>query len=156
MKKPVIKDHKGKDLILFRGSSEKVIMPSSSGLFGAGVYLSDNADDAGQYGKVRAYKVRSENPYYTRASYLREDSESPAIPMIIDLLNEEAEDFISDKVDENGYFCGNIKEILMSLGHDSIVITWPDGMKHIVAFDANQLIKARMPESSLDYTYNTL
>lgn len=133
-------DDEGKTLIFLRGSDSSEIVPSETGLFGSGVYLTSEITDAEQYGKVRQYKVISERPYYTRADWSRDDVDSPAISMIKELLDFESEHFLSNAINKDGHFGSELQEMLLLWGHDSIVVQWPD-MQHVIVFDPDQLVE---------------
>lgn len=130
-------DLAGRPRVFFRGSCSNDVHPSETGLFGAGVYLTSDPLDAEQYGKLRQYNVISERPYYTRADFSRDDVDSPAIALIEELLDDEAEAFFLT-LDEDGHIGDELKDILLDWGHDSLVVQWPD-MEHVIVFDPEQL-----------------
>lgn len=122
-------------------------MPSESGLFGPGIYLTSSQADAEQYAgddvPVLRVQLKLMRPFYTRADYdagETHDIDSPAVPLVQELFGDGAGSVLQALRDDvNGGLGAIVQDRLMELGHDGIVIDWLDGMRHYVAFDSSQV-----------------
>jgi len=142
--------------VLFHGTSAERIdglQPSECGLFGRGIYLSSCPVDAEQYGdRLAEVSVRVQRPFFTRADYAAAevfDCETPAGPMILEVLEQEkaAALFESLRQNKDGYLGEDWTRLLQSMGHDSICVRWADGLEHWIVFDAEQVSLHRWVEA---------
>jgi hypothetical protein len=117
---------------------------SAFGTLGSGIYFANRLEGAEYYGDhiVVAY-VCFKSPwqivldYDTRIS-LKEDFDHPAVDAILSLPNDRAL-LNRAKKHEFGHFDKLLTKQLKQLGFDSIVGTYPDGSRELVAFDNNQV-----------------
>lgn len=141
--------NRGVSLEVFHGTRAKFdeFMPSDRGLFGPGIYLTSDLVDAEQYAGddtpvVRAH-LRLERPFHTHADYAAgegHDIDSPAVGLVLDLFGSDAGEVLNAlRDDPDGRLGAIVQERLLDLGHDGIVISWPDGLRHYVAFDSSQV-----------------
>lgn len=123
----------------------KKIKPSPKGLFGFGIYLSDDAEDASSYGRhLCVAEVSLERPWYTKADYnlaWQHDCDSPAGPLLLELFGKERAVQILKRLRHtmHGHIGKIVYKQLSILGHDGIVIDWPGGPRHAVAFRSSQV-----------------
>lgn len=118
--------------------------PSSRGLFGAGIYLTNCIDDAGQYtdtGRVLEVEAHAQSPYYALADYdagEEIDFDSPAVTFIRELFGDEAEEMLEAARAGDGNFGEEVTKRLEQMGHDAIVIRWSPALVHVVLLYPSQ------------------
>lgn len=135
------------DLPLYHGTDYQFseFTPSERGLFGMGIYLTTCIEDAELYtstGQVLEIEGHALRPYYTVADYdagEEIDFDSPAVPFIRELFGDEADARLAESMAGDGSFGCEVAERLEEMGHDAIVIRWPDGLVHVVALYPSQV-----------------
>ncbi|UUA75145.1 ADP-ribosyltransferase-containing protein [Cellvibrio sp. QJXJ] len=117
---------------------------SAVGTYGAGIYFADTEESAGSYGgSIITAFVRLNNPWVidvdfeSEGAYL-EDFDHPAIEAILSLSQGR---HLLDSAKARGHtlFDRALQGELISLGHDGVVATYPDGSKELVAFSCDQI-----------------
>lgn len=114
---------------------------SPKGLFGSGVYLTNDAYDAQQYGSwLAVVSANVSKPFITKADYSiaeKLDVETPAGGLILDVFDEREGAKMLKRLrhSEFGLIGTSIQKKLESMGHDSILVEWPGGLKHLIVFD---------------------
>lgn len=148
-------DEKGHPLVLYHGTDASIstFSPSEQGLFGRGIYLTTDAQDAEQYGPAIPLYAKLERPFYTKADYgagEEIDFDSPAVPFIREVFGSEADDLLRKAMAGDGDFGQEVQEQLESWGHDGIVVEWPDGLRHVIAFHPEQVKSATQNNGDFD------
>src|SRR5690606_20809514 len=140
-------DAEGGPLVVYHGtdSDVQVFNPSERGLFGAGIYMTTDITDAEQYTSERApveLYASIQRPFCTKADYSvgeKIDFESPAVPMIREVFGDDAEAVLRSAMEGDGNLGSEVQDVLEAMGHDGIVVDWPDGLRHIIAFRPEQV-----------------
>lgn len=150
-----ILDGNGLPLEVFHGTraSFSRFEPSESGLFGPGIYLTDNLEDAEQYlgdenDVLRVY-VRMERPFFTLADYgpgEAIDLDTPAVPFVRELFGARADEVLA-QMGDGGALGAVVRDELERMGHDGVVVVWPavaghPQMRHFVALSSSQIKSA--------------
>lgn len=142
-----IMDASGRPLVLYHGTDRDFAKFKSStrGLFGEGIYLSTDRVDASQYqtqGEPKAVYASLQRPFYTVADYEAGeavDLDAPSVPFLRKIFGDQADPFIDRMRTGDGLLGSEVREALEKMGHDGIVVTWPNGLQHVVAFKPEQI-----------------
>ena len=122
-----------------------VFQPSPSGLFCSGIYLTTGELDAQQYGDVlMKVGVDMKRPFYTVADYDAGeaiDFDSPAVPFIREVFGRKAKAILKKAIHGDGNFGQEVQNALEAVGHDGVIVRWPDGLLHVIAFYPDQVWK---------------
>lgn len=132
---------------LYHGTNRrfKKFVPSADGLFGAGIYLTDDAEDAMQYGdRLAVVEANLVRPFYTVADYAISeayDVDTPAGRLILDVLGEiDGSAALRRMATAPDFGIGGlVTDRLLAVGHDGIVARWSNGIEHVIAFRADQV-----------------
>lgn len=114
---------------------------SPKGLFGSGVYLTNDAYDAQQYGSwIAVVSANVEKPFITKADYSiaeKLDVDTPAGGLLLEIFGKSggAERIRRLRYSEFGLIGSSIQKKLESMGHDSILVEWDSRLKHLIVFD---------------------
>ena len=132
---------------LYHGTNRrfKKFAPSADGLFGAGIYLTDDVEDAMQYGtELAVVEANLVRPFHTVADYAigeAYDVDTPAGRLILDVLGKEGGGAALRRM-ATASDCGTgglVTARLIAVGHDGIVARWTNGIEHVIAFRADQV-----------------
>jgi hypothetical protein len=154
-------DADGKPLVVYHGTRKKfdTFSLSDRGLFGSGIYLADTREDAEQYtgrdNNVMELYASIQRPYYTKGNYAAGeeiDFDSPAIGFIREVFGDDADRVIQKarEEDDHANFGSDVREALEDMGHDGIIVSWPTGDRHIIAFYPEQIKSATDNVGSFD------
>lgn len=148
-------DYEGRPKVLFHGTTRDFqgFRISSSGNFGAGVYLTEEAQTANCYadyegGLVVPVYMRLVNPFMVSADYEvgeQEDLDSPSVPLVRALFGEggRADTILSQmRCSDDPRLAFEVWEELARRGHDGIIARYPDGCTEYVALTPNQVKSA--------------
>lgn len=121
------------------------LQPSERGLFGAGIYMSSDPVDALLYGdRLAIVRASLARPMIVKADYsVAEgyDLDSPAGQLILDVMGllegESLMQRLRHAPDAN--LDSGFSDLVKDMGHDGLLIDWPDGIRHVLAFDATQV-----------------
>ena len=139
----------GAPMVLYHGTENQIEAFASSerGFFGSGIYLTASKSDAEMYGQAMELYANVQRPFYTRADYdagEEVDFDSPAVPFIRDVLGDQAEAAIHKSLWSDGKFGREVQQTLELMGHDGVIVRWPDGLLHVIAFYPSQIKSATL------------
>lgn len=144
-----IVDSDYRPIVVYHGakSAFRSFQVGPRGLFGAGIYLTSCPLDASQYcdeQKIPMHLyVRMRRPYYTIADYdygeMKYDLDTPAARLVEELYGEHA---VQSAYEGQPDLCSQVSDLLVSFGHDGIVVDWGDGLRHYVVFDPRSIKSA--------------
>lgn len=156
-------DADGNPRVVYHGTSRDLssFKVSQRGMFGAGIYLASDIDQAENFapsgdngGAVMPVYVALERPFLTDADYdvgEAADVESPAVPLIRDVFGNESGRVITRlRNSEHGHLGRSVRDRLLEMGHDGIIATYPDGSAEFVAFFPEQIKSATGNRGTFD------
>lgn len=147
-------DEQGRPQVFYHGTSEKKVFEafrlSPRGSFGQGLYLAESPDIAAEFGdeRIESLYANWQRPFYVRADYdqgASYDLDVPWIALVQKLFERgEAQKIISsaqkgEKEKEDGFLGKEVRDRLLSWGHDAIVAVYPDGSREFVALQPHQV-----------------
>ena len=141
-------DANGKPLVVYHGTDAEFteFKASDGGLFGSGIYLTSDVEDASQYGDNNmAVYAKIDNPYKTKADYAvgeEYDLDSPSVPMILDLFGDKSPEIIGRLMNDDATVAAEIKAKLIEKGFDGVEIEWEGSGTQYVALNPNQIKSA--------------
>ena len=138
--------------IVFHGTQVDIRAFRSSpwGSFGSGIYFADaEAADcysgSGEGSIIIPVFLSLQNPLFCIADYdagEEVDFDSPAVPLIRLLWGKEAPERIIQARNGSAVFGSDVQQKAEALGHDGLVMTYPDGCREYVAFYPRQVKSA--------------
>lgn len=141
-------DADGKPLVVYHGTDAdfSVFEETFKGNFGSGIYFAGNEDEALAYGeKAVAVYLSIENPWEVNADWdsklaEEEDFDSPSVDAVLSLPN--GRDLLDEAKNGDGMYGSAFRQAVRRLGHDGIIVSYPDGSKEYVAFSPTQIKSA--------------
>lgn len=144
-------------------SLDHLLTPSKEGTWGSGLYMAD-AECASNFadgdGLIAELRVRLRRPYYhaCKQSDFQEHGELPAIPLVHAVCPGAAA--IVDTVIKGGgyYFGTDIETALTGLGHDALIVSYPDRSLEVALYPPAQftLVGLYAPDSDVSDSTNLL
>ena len=150
------------DTLFFHGSSKpnlEKLKPSSAGLFGSGIYVSDSLEDAAEYGMfVYQVRLRCTRPFITWADYSLAatcDCDSPVGNLLLDIFGmQRAKEYLRKIAHMAfGVFSEEdipVQQTLLGMGYDSIMVHWKSDMRHCVLFSSEH---AQIVDKPIELAY---
>lgn len=137
-----LRDEAGRPRILFHGTCQSFdrFRVSPLGFFGAGVYLSTSAEAAAEYAwemgdaaQVMPVYVKMLAPFFFDAPYAR--LEPTSFTLVRHLFPEPEADQIIRQISGAGDLRGQVRDRLLAMGHDGLLVQIPDEPLEVIVFD---------------------
>jgi hypothetical protein len=143
-------DANGEPKTFFHGTFYKfdTFAASERGSFGSGMYFAPNEDTAQMFadgGHVVPVYLKLLNPMQVAAvpePGYDLDFDCYAVPFIREIFGVKASRVLKRSMENDGLFGIDVTKKVKSLGHDGLIVTYPDGSQEIVAYEPNQIKSA--------------